>query len=145
MTNIRLLIPGRECAIELQLPPSADLQYLSDQTHALPSVPSSHTLRFIHSGKLLTHLDNLHEDAVVHVAVTPPSPHVTLPMDETPTDDSPRSDWIAGFCMGVLMGLIMLVLSQDRTIALSRKCRTGVSIGAMVNVLFGLALVISDR
>lgn len=59
-------------------------------------------------------------------------------------DDGTFQDWCWGFLLGVLLGLIMMVLAMDRSIALSRKWKRGITYGTAVNILFGLALFMCD-
>lgn len=60
-------------------------------------------------------------------------------------DDGSFHDWCWGFLLGALLGLIMMILAMDRSIALSNKWKRGVSCGAGVNVIFGIFLLATGR
>lgn len=60
-------------------------------------------------------------------------------------DDGSFHDWCWGFLLGALLGLIMMILAMDRSIALSNKWKRGVSYGAAVNVIFGVFLLATGR
>lgn len=136
--------------------------------------PNQHRLRFIVAGKSIpSSLANLEEAGVtegafVHCAVIPLDPldetatperntfdpchedgMVTIDlggsMSEHSIGDGSLYDWLWGFVLGALLGLIMVILARDRSIALSGKWKRGIGYGTLVNVLFGLFLLASDR
>lgn len=133
-----------------------------------------HRLRFINSGKnLLPTLETIESAGVtdgtfVHCVVTTlaagdrpfvGAQNVSDPCDEeegmvtidlgdvseSMISDGSFYDWLWGFILGALLGLIMMVLAKDRSIALSGKWKRGIGYGTLVNVLFGLFLLASDR
>lgn len=55
------------------------------------------------------------------------------------------NDWWWGFVLGALLGLIMLILSMDRSIALSRRWRSGIGVGVGVNLVFGVFMLMSEK
>lgn len=65
--------------------------------------------------------------------------------DEDEEEDGSIYDWLSGFVLGLLLGLIMMVLAMDRSIALSRKWKKGIGCGAIANVLFGIYLLATDH
>lgn len=59
-------------------------------------------------------------------------------------EDGPWNDFLWGFLLGALLGLIMLILSMDRSIALSRRWKRGIGLGAVVNIVFGIVMLAND-
>lgn len=135
---------------------------------------NEHRLRFIVSGKnLLPSLENIENAGVsdgtfVHCVVTtfgargrPPAGSqsvldpceeevgmVTIDLgdvSESAISDGSLYDWLWGFILGALLGLIMVILARDRSIALSGKWKRGIGYGTLLNILFGLFLLASDR
>lgn len=133
-----------------------------------------HRLRLIVSGKNLPpSLDSLESAGVtdgtfVHCVVTPlginESPfvdhrNISDPCDqeegmvtidlgvvsESTISDGSFYDWLWGFVLGALLGLIMMILARDRSIAMSGKWKRGIGYGTLVNVMFGLFLLANDR
>lgn len=65
-------------------------------------------------------------------------------MEMPEAEDGAWTDYLYGFTLGALLGLIMLILSLDRSIALSRRWKRGIAMGALLNVVFGVALLVND-
>lgn len=59
--------------------------------------------------------------------------------------EGPWNDCLWGFLLGAMLGLIMLVLSMDRSIVLSRRWKRGISLGALVNIVFGVVMLTNDK
>lgn len=59
-------------------------------------------------------------------------------------EEGPWNDFLWGFLLGALLGLIMLILSMDRSIALSRRWKRGIGLGAVVNIVFGIVMLAND-
>lgn len=73
---------------------------------------------------------------------------VTIDLGETSeeiNDDGSFNDWCWGFVLGALLGLIMMILAMDRSIALSGKWKRGIGYGTAVNLLFGIFLLATGR
>lgn len=76
---------------------------------------------------------------------------VTIDLGPTESDDGDGSDdgtfddWCWGFVLGALLGLIMMILAMDKSIALSAKWKRGIGYGTGVNVLFGVFLLATGR
>lgn len=60
-------------------------------------------------------------------------------------EDGTLHDWIWGFVLGVLLGLIMMILALDRSIALSAKWKRGIGYGTAVNMAFGVFLLATGK
>jgi hypothetical protein len=58
-------------------------------------------------------------------------------------DEGTFTDWTSGFTYGFFLGLIMLLLAMDSTIALPRQWVRGVQIGVAFNFMFGTFLVLN--
>jgi hypothetical protein len=56
-------------------------------------------------------------------------------------DEGTFSDWASGFTYGFFLGLIMLLLAMDSTIAFPRQWGRGAQLGVACNFLFGTFLV----
>lgn len=54
------------------------------------------------------------------------------------------SDYLWGFLLGSFLGFIMLILAMDRSIALSRRWKRGIGLGAVVNIVFGIVMLAVD-
>ena len=54
-------------------------------------------------------------------------------------------DWFWGFLLGAVLGVIMLILSLDRSLSLSRRWRRGIGAGVAVHLLVGLVLLLNDK
>mmetsp|Transcript_13297 Transcript_13297/g.22752 ORF Transcript_13297/g.22752 Transcript_13297/m.22752 type:complete len:236 (-) Transcript_13297:1572-2279(-) len=59
--------------------------------------------------------------------------------------DGAWSDFVWGFLLGFFLGMIMLIVSWDRSIRLSRKWRTGIMFGVTTNMVVGVFMLWSDR
>ena len=66
-------------------------------------------------------------------------------LDTLDAEEGTMHDWWWGFMLGALLGIIMLILSMDRSLALSRRWRRGISIGVAFNLLFGLLMLLNDK
>jgi len=64
---------------------------------------------------------------------------------ELPEVEGSANDFWCGFILGALLGLIMLFLSMDGSIAFSRRWKMGIGYGAVVNVVFGIAMLANQR
>lgn len=79
--------------------------------------------------------------------------NLDLSLDELEANENLRdaaaegsgNDFWWGFLLGALLGLIMLILSMDRSSALSRRWKMGIGYGAVVNVIFGIAMLANER
>lgn len=60
-------------------------------------------------------------------------------------DEGGVNDWMWGFVLGVLLGLIMMILAMDRSIALSAKWKRGIGYGTALNVVFGVFLLATGK
>lgn len=60
-------------------------------------------------------------------------------------DEGNVNDWMWGFVLGVLLGLIMMILAMDRSIALSAKWKRGIGYGTALNVVFGVFLLATGK
>lgn len=58
--------------------------------------------------------------------------------------EGPWNDCLWGFLLGALLGLIMLILSMDRSIVLSRRWKRGIGLGALVNIVFSVMMLTND-
>lgn len=60
-------------------------------------------------------------------------------------DEGSVNDWMWGFVLGVLLGLIMMILAMDRSIALSVKWKRGIGYGTVLNMIFGVFLLATGK
>lgn len=70
-----------------------------------------------------------------------------LEMNEREADEQAEGPWndcLWGFLLGALLGLIMLILSMDRSIVLSRRWKRGIGFGALVNIVFSVLMLTND-
>uniref|UniRef100_A0A7S1ERR4 Ubiquitin-like domain-containing protein n=1 Tax=Timspurckia oligopyrenoides TaxID=708627 RepID=A0A7S1ERR4_9RHOD len=59
--------------------------------------------------------------------------------------DGEWSDFVWGFLLGFFLGVIMLIISLDRTINLSRKWRSGILCGVILNMTFSITMLMADK
>lgn len=64
--------------------------------------------------------------------------------DEGPEAEGAPSDFVFGVVLGFLLGLIMVLLSVDRSVVLSRRWRRGIAVGVGANLLFGAVVLWRD-
>jgi len=64
--------------------------------------------------------------------------------DEGPEVEGAPSDFVFGVVLGFLLGLIMVLLSVDRSVVLSRRWRRGIAVGVGGNLLFGAIVLWRD-
>ena len=166
MPNLQILIGTSETAMKVRVPThgtTEDLeQAIFDRNRSL--FPGTHKLRFIHRGKLLGqgHILSLPDGAFVHCAV---SEHLVIDelgqietwqsdttivirrensmvdMDSRGIENGARSEWIYGMATGALLGAIVVVIGNDPTISASKRWQQGVLCGVIVNVAFGIYML----
>ncbi|GAB0489281.1 hypothetical protein MMPV_000498 [Pyropia vietnamensis] len=61
-----------------------------------------------------------------------------------PETEGAPSDFVFGVVLGFLLGLIMVLLSVDRSVVLSRQWRRGIAVGVGGNLLFGVVVLWRD-
>ncbi|KAA8497187.1 hypothetical protein FVE85_0916 [Porphyridium purpureum] len=54
-------------------------------------------------------------------------------------------DFVWGFMIGFLFGVIMIILARDQTIRLSRIWRSGILFGVSVNVILGMFMLVAEK
>lgn len=127
--------------------------------------PAIHKLRFIHCGKLLTqgYILSIAEGAFVHCAVSEHPAidelghtetrqsdtaivvrrdHSLVDMEARGIETDSRSEWIYGMATGALLGAIVVIIGNDPTLSPSRRWQQGVVCGVIVNVAFGIYMLI---
>lgn len=82
-----------------------------------------------------------HDDGLVTIDLGPGD----LTVVDDAHEDGSFHDWCWGFVLGALLGLIMMILALDRSIALSSKWKKGIGCGTLVNIFFGIFLLANDR
>lgn len=163
MASVRVII-DHHTTHRLHLPPCATAHTLLHLLHAthphLCSAPSR--AHVIHLGKLLPHTCTLElpPDSVVHVVHIPAArgrneaeggqgedEEVSVDMHGSVRsvvlgEEEDGSDWMWGFVLAFLLGVIMILLSTDTSIGLSPRLRNGILWGTFGNVIIGIYLLL---
>lgn len=135
--RLRFVVAGKNLSPNT---PTLQQAGLTDGTFvhcAVSAISTSDHNPLIYQGGSFLHCD--HDDGLVTIDLG------AVDIVDDISEDGSLHDWCWGFVLGALLGLIMMILAMDRSIALSGKWKKGIGCGTVVNIFFGIFLLANDR